>query len=138
MSLKQTAIEFLQFRHVPDIEWFRADCGVPAPTHAGVSVVAAVAVGGVIAGMSLTDILICGLVAGGGVALFCAVAGWLFDGGWAPANASQASLRWTAGSGLTEEQTLEGGRLRHGARGARIGTPARFVRRKSPICPPSA
>jgi hypothetical protein len=35
-------------------------------------------------GMLLTDILICGLVAGTGVALFCAAAAWLFDAPMGP------------------------------------------------------
>ncbi len=86
MSLKQTVIEFLQFGQVPDVEGFLAESRVPAAAYAPLSVVAGVAVGGIFAGMPLTSMLICGLVAGGGVALFCAVTGWLFDGLWAPAS----------------------------------------------------
>jgi hypothetical protein len=98
MSLKQTAIWFLQFGHVPDLEEFGVQRRVPSPAHAGPSVVAAVAVGGVLAGMSLTAIVICGLVAGGGVALFCAVAGCSSTAfGPQPALHSRVSVeRWEA------------------------------------------
>jgi hypothetical protein len=69
MSLKQTVSGLLQPGHHP----------VPAAASASLSVLAAVAVGGVVAGMPLPDILVCGLVASGGVGLFCAVAALLFD-----------------------------------------------------------
>jgi hypothetical protein len=78
VSLKQTAIEFMQFVMPPDVEQFRAEHRVMAAAHTPLLVVAVVAVGGVSAGMPPLDILICGLVAGGGVALFCAAAAWLF------------------------------------------------------------
>jgi hypothetical protein len=78
VSLKQTAIEFLRFVLPPDAEQFRAEHRVMAAAHTPLLVVAGVAVGGVSAGMPPLDILICGLVAGGGVALFCAAAAWLF------------------------------------------------------------
>jgi hypothetical protein len=78
VSLKQTAIEFMQFVMPADVEQFRAEHRVMAAAHTPLLVVAVVAVGGVSAGMPPLDILICGLVAGGGVALFCTLAAWLF------------------------------------------------------------
>jgi hypothetical protein len=78
MSLKQTAIKILQLVIPTDVERFRAEHPVLAPAHTPLLVVAGVAVGGVVAGMPLLDILICGLAAGAGVALFCAAAAWLF------------------------------------------------------------
>jgi hypothetical protein len=66
-------------RQLPDLEGFLAERPVLAAAFTPLSVVAGVAVGGPVAGMPLTDVLICGLVAGGGVALFCAIAAWLFD-----------------------------------------------------------
>jgi hypothetical protein len=54
-----------------NIEGFLAERPVLAAAFTPLSVVAGVVVGGVLAGMSLTDILICASVAGGGVALFC-------------------------------------------------------------------
>lgn len=44
-----------------------------------ISVVAGVVIGGLYAGMPLSDMLICGLVAGTGVALVSAVEAWLFE-----------------------------------------------------------
>jgi hypothetical protein len=79
MSLKRTAIELLHLALPSDVERFRAEHRVMAATHTPLSVMAGVATGGMAAGMPLTDILICGLVAGTGVALFCAAAAWLFD-----------------------------------------------------------
>jgi hypothetical protein len=79
MSLKQTVSEFVQSGQPPDVEGFLAERPVLAAALTPLSVVVAVAVGGVFAGMSLTNILICALVAGGGVALFRAMAAWLFD-----------------------------------------------------------
>jgi hypothetical protein len=79
MSLKQTASEFLQSGQLPHVEGFLAERRVLAAAYTPLSVLAGIAVGGVVGGMSLTNILICGLVAGGGVALFCAIAAWLFD-----------------------------------------------------------
>jgi hypothetical protein len=70
MSLKRTA--------------FTTEHRVIAAAHTPLSVMAAVAVGGVAAGMPLTDILLCGLVAGAGVALFCAAVAWLFDAPMGP------------------------------------------------------
>jgi hypothetical protein len=84
MSLKETAIEFLHLALPSDVERFRAEHRVMAAAHTPLSVMAGVASGGVAAGMPLTDILICGLVAGTGVALFCAAAAWLFDAPMGP------------------------------------------------------
>ena len=84
MSLKQTAIEILQFVIPTDVDRFRAEHPVLAAAHTPLLVVAGVAVGGVGAGMPLLDILICGLVAGAGVALFCAAAAWLFRAPFGP------------------------------------------------------
>jgi hypothetical protein len=84
MSLKQTAIEFLHLALPSDVERFRAEHRVVAAVHTPLSVMAGVATGGVAAGLPATDILICGLVAGTGVALFCAAAAWLFDAPMGP------------------------------------------------------
>jgi hypothetical protein len=94
VSLKQTAIEFMQFVMPPDVEQFRAEHRVMAAAHTPLLVVAVVAVGGVSAGMPPLDILICGLVAGGGVALFCAAAAWLFR---APLGPGLSGLRDSSG-----------------------------------------
>ncbi len=83
MSLKQTAIEFAQFVVHPDAEAIR-EHRVMAAAYTPLSVAAGIVVGGVSAGVPLIDILICGLVAGSGVALFCAVAAWLFDAPMGP------------------------------------------------------
>jgi hypothetical protein len=78
MSLMQTAVELLHLALPSDVEEFRAEHPVIAAAHTPLSVTAAVAIGGVAAGMPLPDILICGAVAGAGVAGFCAAAAWLF------------------------------------------------------------
>jgi hypothetical protein len=88
--LRQTAVEILEFVIPTDVERFRAEHPVLAAAHTPLLVVAGVAVGGVVAGMSLLDILICGLVAGAGVALFCAAAAWLFS---APLSPGLSGLR---------------------------------------------
>jgi hypothetical protein len=44
-----------------------------------ISVIAAVAIGGIHAGMSVSDTIICGLIAGTGVALVATFEVWLFD-----------------------------------------------------------
>ena len=82
--LRQTAVEILEFVVPTDVERFRAEHPVLAAAHTPLLVVAGVAVGGVVAGMALLDILVCGLVAGGGVALFCAAAAWVFRAPFGP------------------------------------------------------
>jgi hypothetical protein len=58
--------------------WIR-DVTQVAATQTPIGVVAAVGLGGVLAGMPLSSIVICALVADGGVALLCAAGAWLFD-----------------------------------------------------------
>jgi hypothetical protein len=79
MSLKRIAIKLLQLGQPSDTEEVVPKRRVAAAAQTPLSIVAAVAVGGVLAGMPLSSILICALVAGGGVALLCAAAAWLFD-----------------------------------------------------------
>jgi hypothetical protein len=59
--------------------WIRDVTQVAAAAQTPIGVVAAVGIGGVLAGLPLSSIVICALVAGGGVALLCAAAAWLFD-----------------------------------------------------------
>jgi hypothetical protein len=77
MSLKRIAIKLLQLGQPSDTEEVVPKRRVAAAAQTPLSIVAAVAVGGVLAGMPLSSILICALVAGGGVALLCAAAAWL-------------------------------------------------------------
>ena len=79
MSRMRAAIRFLRRQQFPDIDGFFAERRLRAATHVLITVLAPVAVGGVSAGMSAPDILVCGLVAASGVILFCVVAAWLFE-----------------------------------------------------------
>jgi hypothetical protein len=79
MSLERKAFQFLEFVLPSDVERFVREHPVMAAAHTPLSVVAGVVVGALVAGTPVTDILICAPLAGGGVALFCAGAAWLFD-----------------------------------------------------------
>jgi len=57
---------------------------VLAAAYTPLSVVAGTAVGGLVAGMPLIDILITGVGVGGDMALFCAIAAWLFGAPMGP------------------------------------------------------
>ena len=84
MSLKQIAVEYLQLAPPADGEARRPALQLIAAAETPLGVMAAVVIGGVTAGMPAIDIFVCGLVAGGGVALCCAVTAWLFDAPMGP------------------------------------------------------
>lgn len=118
MSRKQRTVEHWQLAQPADTDRCRPALQLMAAAEAPLGTVAAVVIGGVIGGMPAMDILICGLVAGGGVALFCAVAAWLFD---APLGPSLTGL-W---DDFGQLRPLRFRRSRHADRPARADAPPR-------------